>query len=779
MTIGCLKLKFIYYLKIFILCVVLQSNSLANILNIPSQKYPTIQVGIDSVLAGDTVLVQPGEYFENLNIEKGDITLGSLYLTTGDTLYKYTTIINGNTAGSVVTINTDQDEFVFSGFTLTNGMSSDGGGLLIIECSPIVNHLNIIENQASYGGGSHIKSNYSGGDVSISPQLENIIVRNNFSSYDGGGIYCDMMTIPLMKHVKIMNNRATRNGAGICCNYSGRPQLLKCEIVGNVANNRGGGVYFTESFTSEQATIDSSKINRNSASSGGGIFCDYFAGPTIINSEINDNTGNGIYCWEYTRLKIYSSNILRNNGHGATCSGDGSGFNFYDVMIAQNTGSGISLGYYGRTYLSGVTIKKNKDTGIYFGVNSSASFDPENLCNIYHNNPDGSRGRDLRAYSADGVGASHVTVIVDTFSVLIPTEKEGYPLSNFSFNILNEAGPILIDYEYHYYVDPAGNDSNSGLSPEQPLKTIGHQIAKISENNDQYMMIHLAEGRYSPLTNGESFPVYSRPKVMVKGASKESVIINAEGHDRVFHVYSDKFSLQNMTITGGYTDEAGGGLRMGEYGGHLENLSITQNTAGLGGGIYANGHITLKKVDIFENSASKGGGIFFEQRGTAKFDSVGRCNIFNNKGGDQGIDLYSWGERDPDRIIRVFVESFTDVKPGSKHVYPLHHFEMNIGTKVDEGEISQYLFPNFPNPFSQYTNIKIRVTAIKWVDVKIYNIQGQHVKTLIDNELLSPGEYTLVWNGDSDLNQQVASGIYFCRFTIGGQSENSKIVYLK
>jgi hypothetical protein len=98
---------------------------------------------------------------------------------------------------------------------------------------------------------------------------------------------------------------------------------------------------------------------------------------------------------------------------------------------------------------------------------------------------------------------------------------------------------------------------------------------------------------------------------------------------------------------------------------------------------------------------------------------------------------------------------------------------------VDEGEISQYLFPNFPNPFSQYTNIKIRVTAIKWVDVKIYNIQGQHVKTLIDNELLSPGEYTLVWNGDSDLNQQVASGIYFCRFTIGGQSENSKIVYLK
>ena len=53
---------------------------------------------------GDTILVQPGTYVENIDFSGRNIVLGSLFLTTGDTTYIAQTIIDGDSSGSVVTI---------------------------------------------------------------------------------------------------------------------------------------------------------------------------------------------------------------------------------------------------------------------------------------------------------------------------------------------------------------------------------------------------------------------------------------------------------------------------------------------------------------------------------------------------------------------------------------------------------------------------------------------------------------------------------------------------
>ncbi len=56
----------------------------ATIINVPDD-YPTIQEGIDASSDGDTVLVQPGTYLENINFNGHSIVVGSLFLTTADT----------------------------------------------------------------------------------------------------------------------------------------------------------------------------------------------------------------------------------------------------------------------------------------------------------------------------------------------------------------------------------------------------------------------------------------------------------------------------------------------------------------------------------------------------------------------------------------------------------------------------------------------------------------------------------------------------------------------
>jgi len=83
--------------------------------------FATIQYGINQTSNGDTVLVYPGTYAENINYNGKNIVVGSLYLTTSDTSYISSTIIDGNQAGSVVTFENGEDTTaVLSGFTIQN-----------------------------------------------------------------------------------------------------------------------------------------------------------------------------------------------------------------------------------------------------------------------------------------------------------------------------------------------------------------------------------------------------------------------------------------------------------------------------------------------------------------------------------------------------------------------------------------------------------------------------------------------------------------------------------
>lgn len=82
---------------------------------------------------------------------------------------------------------------------------------------------------------------------------------------------------------------------------------------------------------------------------------------------------------------------------------------------------------------------------------------------------------------------------------------------------------------------------------------------------------------------------------------------------------------------------------------------------------------------------------------------------------------------------------------------------------TDRGSIlpNEYaLFQNYPNPFNPSTQIAFDVPAAEFVTLRVYNLLGQDVETLI-NKSMAPGRYTIEWNGNDMLNNEVASGVYF------------------
>ncbi len=94
-------------------------------------------------------------------------------------------------------------------------------------------------------------------------------------------------------------------------------------------------------------------------------------------------------------------------------------------------------------------------------------------------------------------------------------------------------------------------------------------------------------------------------------------------------------------------------------------------------------------------------------------------------------------------------------------------------------EITEYkLNQNFPNPFNPNTVIKYDLVKSSKVELKIFNILGQEVKTLV-NSFEEKGRKTAIWNGEDNFNNKVSSGIYFYRISANDWNDIKKMILLK
>jgi len=135
--------------------------------------------------------------------------------------------------------------------------------------------------------------------------------------------------------------------------------------------------------------------------------------------------------------------------------------------------------------------------------------------------------------------------------------------------------------------------------------------------------------------------------------------------------------------------------------------------------------------------------------------------------------------------------SYDDDDLLSQILYQWYHFDFwideyrelfffNETSSVEQGSVSSTLLEvtNFPNPFNPETKISFSIDSEQNVELKVYNILGQKIRTLVDEPKRS-GYHRIVWDGTDDRGVQVPSGVYFYRLTGNETVVRKKMLLLK
>lgn len=155
--------------------------------------------------------------------------------------------------------------------------------------------------------------------------------------------------------------------------------------------------------------------------------------------------------------------------------------------------------------------------------------------------------------------------------------------------------------------------------------------------------------------------------------------------------------------------------------------------------------------------------------GQASSDLLG---ISVSSAGDVNNDGYS------DVIIGADGNSAVGFQMGRAYLYAGSAISVGVDDK-ERGMPGDYrLFQNYPNPFNPLTNLGFRIADVGFVELKVYDLLGREIRTLV-NKTLTPGRYEVQWDGTDNAGQPVASGVYLYRLKAGSFVAQNKLVLVR
>ena len=163
-----------------------------------------------------------------------------------------------------------------------------------------------------------------------------------------------------------------------------------------------------------------------------------------------------------------------------------------------------------------------------------------------------------------------------------------------------------------------------------------------------------------------------------------------------------------------------------------------------------------KKIDYGDNGDPFPGS---NKNTTFNENSAPNSNSYNNEASPVSIDNI-WEDNG---VIYADLLSTTPLLSSSS--------ENNLPQNL---ELSQ----NYPNPFNPTTIIEFSIDYTAQTKLEIFNIQGQIIRTLLD-EQLEPCTKTIIWDGKDNKGQETASGVYFYRVSAGSNQHAKKMIMVR
>ncbi len=214
------------------------------------------------------------------------------------------------------------------------------------------------------------------------------------------------------------------------------------------------------------------------------------------------------------------------------------------------SGGGIRI-HKATVELSGVSIFNNQAIaggGIGILYESLVTFDPVNLCSIYNN----FAGSIMDIFVSDAV--NDVEVIVDTFTV-----QDDFNYYAWYNHQISSTGILTFDIQNYFiekinhdlYISSEGNDDNSGLTPEEPIRTIALALQKIESDSLNPKTVYVAAGIYSRELNDQMFPLGGKKFVNLTGENMDNTVLLNDYCEQTYGMGEGKghCNLQNLTFT--------------------------------------------------------------------------------------------------------------------------------------------------------------------------------------------------------------------------------------
>ena len=722
-----------------VLLLVPFSVSVAQVIRVPDNM-GAIQDALNACLPGDTVIVSPGTYYENL---LWPYTQGiSLISEMGAT----STIIDGGSISSVLTIAAGVDtSTTINGFTIRNGVNSDGGGIYCNYSSPSLENLIVSENSAINGGGilfdgysnpiirnSTISNNTAttgGGGIccwNSSPRLEAVTIDGNTADY-GGGIHCYVSSITL---INVTDSGNTANFvSGILCQDYSTATLFDSRIIYNTATDGAGGI---TCYGNSNLNLTNVTVGWNTSSSGGGIYITDESVANIVTCTIIENTaenqGGGLFAFN-SNLQIEASSFINNSTSGWAGGGIAAGNSELQIdhcTFIDNEVNGIG----------GAILLNCGDT---LGITYQS-----NITNTVFTNNTGAAGGGIWA---NGYDSSMVTLVIDKCEFTNNVAQEVYGGlqlvgRRLNFTLTNS---VITGNEAIYSGAGAGFLWECTGTVSNCLFASNNAGTGVKDNAGGVLTHSGANVDFMNCTFADNSATYGAGLTIGGGgtATTTNCIFWGNSTDQIA---LDTLDGQGGTLTVNYCD-----IQYGENSVNLIDPSLSTLTWGVG---------NIDENPIFEDSEN--GDYHLQDSSPGIGAAIESIMINGTMCYCPPFDIEGNPRPNP-------VGSMPDVGAYESQLANPVGVEENV-----TGYPTEYaLYQNYPNPFNPSTVINYQLPVAGNVTLKVYDILGKEIATLVSEEQ-PVGNYEIEFNGS-----ELTNGVYFYTIKSGDFVQTKKMVLLK